>query len=289
MEAVLKLQQALIEDYYKQFIFSINDEGIDFSMDANQIIYRGESYFEKDLDLIKKNSKHIIDDIKPLYINALSEIILKLSTLNNNIEKLNFLNYSIQLFNIPVNQLKKDFFIDEENSRYYAKFELNEDIFSFNDIYKELIQTHQSKKYKYDYLNFNFFIYRTKILSFLPFSLLTIAKNFINILNKKVIEIEEEIEITETNESKLKWNGKASHLGFLIGQLAELDYINTPKRTNGNINYTHFAKEVLTTFHAKTTESTLTKYLNIATEKAQETQRNFQKANFNIPHKKEVS
>ena len=289
MEAVLKLQQALIEDYYKQFIFSINEEEIDFSMSVNQIIYRDEDYLEIGLNSIRKKVKYLIADIKPLYINAISEVIIKLSNLNNNIEKLNYLNHTIQLFNIPLNQLKKDFLIDEESSRYYAKFELGDDIFSFNDLYQELIEKAKTEKYKYDYLNFDFFIYRTKILSFLPLSLLAIVNHFLNILNKKVIEIQEEIEITETTESKLIWNGKASHLGFILGQLAELDFIKTPKRQNGEINYTHFAKEVLTTFHVKTTESTLTKYLNATTEKAQETERNFKKSSFNIPHKKEVS
>ncbi len=289
MEAVLKFQQALIEDYYKQFIFSIDEDEVDFSLITNQIIYRDKEYLEISPADIQRKIKYLIADIKPLYLNAISEVLIKLSNLNSNVEKLNYLNYTIQLYSIPSNQIKKDFFIDNEDSRYYSKFDVGDDIFSFADVYKALKATGKSEKYKYDYLNFKFFVIRTKIISFLPFSLFSIVNSFINILKKKVIEIQEDIEITETVESKLKWNGKASHLGFLIGQLAELEYINTPVRPNGEINYTLFAKEVLTTFHANTTESTLTKYLNSATEKSQETERNFKKAKFNIPHKKEVS
>lgn len=289
MEAVLKLQQALTENYYRQFILSVEEDKLDFSPNVNQIIYRDKEYIELDIELIRRKVKHIIADIKPLYLNALSEVLVKLSNLSNNIEKLNYLNYTTQLFNIPSNQIKKDFYIDDEGSRYYSKFDLGDVVISFEDLYKESIENIKVKKYKYDYINFDFFVSRTKIISFLPISLFSIVNSFINILEKKVLEIQEDIEITVTTESKLKWIGKPSQLGYIIGQLAQLEYINTPIRPNGEINYTLFAKEVLTTFHANTTESTLTKYLNIDTEKSQETERNFKKAKFNIPHIIEVS
>ena len=90
-------------------------------------------------------------------------------------------------------------------------------------------------------------------------------------------------------EAKLNWASKPAHLGYIMGMLADLEFINAPRRPNGDINYTQFAKQVNNIFEVKTTENTLSKYLNTTTEKAQETSRTFNKANFNIPHKKEVS
>ena len=91
------------------------------------------------------------------------------------------------------------------------------------------------------------------------------------------------------NDLKISWDSKPAHLGYIMGMLADLEFINAPRRQNGEINYTQFAKQVYNVFDVKTTESTLSKYLNTSTEKAQETERNFNKASFNIPHKKEVN
>jgi hypothetical protein len=92
----------------------------------------------------------------------------------------------------------------------------------------------------------------------------------------------------ETTE-KIKWIGKPSQLGFIIGKLAELGYIDAPKRINRDINYTQFAKQVNNTFDVETTESTLSKYLNLESEKGQETDRKFNENGFNIPSIIEVS
>lgn len=98
-----------------------------------------------------------------------------------------------------------------------------------------------------------------------------------------------ESEKSPNNTQKLKWIGKPAHLGYILGVLADSGFIDAPKRESGDINYTKFSKQVLNIFDIKTTENTLSKYLNTTTEKALETQRNFNKANFNIPNKKEVS
>lgn len=88
---------------------------------------------------------------------------------------------------------------------------------------------------------------------------------------------------------KIKWIGKSSQLGFIIGKLAELGYIDTPKRINGETNFTQFAKQVNNTFEVNTKESTLSKYLNLESEKGSETVRKFNENGFDIPHVKTVS
>ncbi|MHB1105603.1 MAG: hypothetical protein ACYCZ2_04495 [Lutibacter sp.] len=88
---------------------------------------------------------------------------------------------------------------------------------------------------------------------------------------------------------KIKWIGKPSQLGYLIGSLAELDYIETPKNKDGEINYTQFSKDLIEIFDIKTTYQSLSKYLNLDSDKAQETKRKFEKEDFYIPNRKIVS
>lgn len=108
--------------------------------------------------------------------------------------------------------------------------------------------------------------------------------------NKKIIHIEKPLEYqTIKKTEKIKWIGKPSQLGFIIGKLAELGYLDVPLRPTGEINFTQFAKLVNTTFDVGTTENTLSKYLNLESEKGQETNRKFNENGFNMPHIKEVS
>ena len=93
----------------------------------------------------------------------------------------------------------------------------------------------------------------------------------------------------DSEDSKLKWIGKPSQLGFIISSLVDLGYIEAPVRQNGDINYTQFAKLVKQTYDIDTTESTLSKYLNTDSEKGQEPMRKFEEYGFNIPHKNIVS
>ncbi len=298
MEAILELQNALIKDYYKDFIVSLDEKEIDFNdYYFNPIVYRENEYFEKNLDVIHNEIRYITDDIKPLYVKALGEILVKLSNLTNPKEKLNYLVYTTKLLTIPLNQLKKDYYINEKKSRYFSKPAEIEDIPSIGNLV-DIITNEKTEEgnvithiefSSYALYELSLFNIRLKTLSFLPFSLFTIASSLINILQHKINEVTEELEGLQNIKSKLKWVGKPSQLGYIIGQLAQLDYIEPPKRDNGEINYSQFGRDVLKIFNVKTTQGTLSTYLNIDNNKAQETHRNFEKANFNIPHKKEVS
>ena len=297
MEALLKLQQSLIIDYYKNFIISIEVEEIDFNIYySDPIIYRSQEYFEKELDTIQDEIKYIIEDIQPLYLNTLSEILLKLANLSSLPEKLNYLIYTVKLLNIPLNQLQKDFYIDKKESRYFSKPKKIEDSLSIQEVTDIVmnidLKENPTPEYELDHFTlFEIYYYnlRLEILSILPMSLFTITSSLVNILNNKIEEVREEIEAEKSDELKLKWSGKPSQLGYIIGQLAQLGYIEPPKRDNGEINFTQFSKDILRIFKTETTQGTLSAYLNINNEKSQETHRNFEKAKFNIPHKKAVS
>lgn len=89
--------------------------------------------------------------------------------------------------------------------------------------------------------------------------------------------------IAENNTAKIKWIGKPSQLGFIIGTLTELGYIEAPRKLNNDINFTEFAKLVKNTFEIVSTEGTLSKYLNLDTEKSRETKSKFESNKFEIP------
>jgi hypothetical protein len=295
LEAIFKLQKALIKNYYKEFIVSVEEDNVDLEKYPDLVMYRGNEYFEQDSDYITKQRKYIIDDIKPIYLESISEVILKLSSLADNNEKLNYLKYTVQLFNIPLRQLKVDFHVHQEDSRYYSESQNVNQLSTVEEIAESILKEGTEEKVeKFDipfYQLVDLFLenYKQKTLSFLPLSLSAIGNSFIKILFNKIDEIEEEIENAKPAQSQIEWLGKTSHLGYIMGQLAELEYISPKRLANGEINFTQFSKDVLNKFKINATIGSLAAYLNITNNKAQETHRTFEKANFNIPHKKEVS
>lgn len=294
MEAIFKLQKALIKNYYKEFIVSIDEDKVNLEKYPDLVVYRGNEYFEQDADYITKHRKYIIDDIKPIYVESISEVILKLSSLTNNNEKLNYLKYSVQLFNIPLRQLKVDFHVHQQDSRYYSESQNVNQLSTVEEIADSILKENKEEVKKFDipyYQLIDLFLenYKQKTLSFLPLSLSAIGNSFIKVLYNKIAEIEEEIENSKPAQSQIEWLGNTSHLGYIMGQLAQLGYINPKELSNGEINFTQFSKDLLNKFKLDTTVGSLSAYLNINNKKAQETHRKFEKENFNIPHKKEVS
>jgi hypothetical protein len=87
---------------------------------------------------------------------------------------------------------------------------------------------------------------------------------------------------------KLNWTGKKAHLGFIMGTLVDLGYIQAPEKSNGEINYSELARIILNLFDCDSTPGSLSKYLNITSDKSEEVSRNFAKNGFNIPHSKSV-
>lgn len=120
--------------------------------------------------------------------------------------------------------------------------------------------------------------------------------SFIKDLKKKISKGVNANEVIAANNNfdlnnieKIKWIGGPSQLGFIIAKLLEYGYIEAPLHKSGEINYTQFSALVKNTFDLKTTEASLSKYLNVNSEKAQETVRKFESNKFYIPSLKEVS
>lgn len=288
MEDVLKFQKFLMKDYYKSFVIKVEDDREDAHKFYYAVNYRGEVYLELEQNEINISTDILITDCKEVYLSALSEIILKLSSLQSNENKIDYLRYIIQLFQIPFKQLMNDVEVDNIKSRYYATSEERYDVKSFKD--HGVTEFFQDKQ---DYYPLDSSIWlqekRMLCLTRLPFSLYTIAGVFLNILQKKHDEIEQDIFFNKKDSSKLTWEGKPAHLGFVIGTLNDLGYIKAPVKSNGEINYTQFSKEVYNTFNIETTPTTLAKYLNPSDNKNQESKRKFEKEGFDIPHKNRVS
>jgi hypothetical protein len=77
----------------------------------------------------------------------------------------------------------------------------------------------------------------------------------------KRINNEETIEREQVKEKKLKWCGKPSHLAFIINELVEKGFIDSPK-SKGDTSYKKLADEVLSAFDVDTTEQNMQKELN---------------------------
>lgn len=115
------------------------------------------------------------------------------------------------------------------------------------------------------------------------------AQKMIAFLESKKSTVSKNIDNQRNSNEQIKWIGKPSQLGFIIGKLAELGYIDAPQKPNGDVNFTQFAKQVNNTFNVSTTEATLSKYLNLESEKGSETVRKFNDNGFDIPHLKTIS
>jgi len=215
LEAVLELQKAFSKNYYLEFITPIDEAYADIDLYSELITYRGKEYLEKEIDTLREERKYILEDIKVLYNSATSEVFLKLSSFTNDFEKLNFLNNVIQLIQIPLKQLKNDFYVDEKCSRYYSTQNINNNIVNvnvFENNFMSNLNNHKEtkiKKIEYDIVDlFEMLLanIRHEVLSFLPYSIFIIANNFIKFLKHKI----EEIKNTLNDYNHIKGNGEES-------------------------------------------------------------------------------
>lgn len=101
--------------------------------------------------------------------------------------------------------------------------------------------------------------------------------------------LDQEINKEKENESPelekpIKWLGQPSHLGYIMGQLANLGYIEAPTHMTGEINYNEFARQLSKVFNINSIGN-LAKELN--PEKNSMGYKN--KDKISIPHIKEIS
>lgn len=230
------------------------------------------------------NYKHSITHFTP-YLEK--EIIGNLLQLKQK-DKLLYLDYvKATITETPYANLNTEYFtfwLNEynetiENFPYFKKGKLYTLLNTYcQSMHLEYEDSLHFKELQKDFFRFASYIEVKKVLQFLKtyYSKLNTNKNAI-------------MKNNEEESNKLKWVGKPSQLGFIISNLVSMGYIESPLKKDGEINYTQLAKLVKETFETETTESTLSKYLNLESEKGQETVRKFNSNNFNIPHLKTIS
>lgn len=252
---------AMINHYLKIFCLNTN-------LHPNQFYSR--SYITMFDDDIKINAQELRDEIQENLLTMDKE------------RHLFYLDYAIDMIKRSSYYTLSETPISKWLTKYNAKIE-DYPYFGTGDL-NELLNT------------MSLFIHRNK-LNFDIDELKQITIDFYiyaaHIETNKMVGYLEDLKInsinTIDNADKIKWIGKPAQLGFILGTLADLNYIDAPKLKNGEINYTQFANLLLSVFDIKSTPSSIAKYLNLESEKGQETSRRFKKHAFAIPHKNIVS
>ncbi|WP_157209205.1 hypothetical protein [Mariniflexile maritimum] len=296
MKAITKFLEALSDNYYEKFLIENPYIQKDYENKYySEVLYNKKVYYEIELDDISTLITEILLKLKAKYKKAISEVYIEIANKSSS-EIHSIIENLIKSVNVNLKVIKNDFYIYDKNSRYFSETNFNSQDFSIQSAINLFSEEINNGKYfdvnKNVFSSFDLYYESERgfVLSYLPVALFTIGNAFIlELIRIKEEAISNEIKIAIPETSKLKWDGKPAHLGYIIGMLADSEFLDAPKRDSGDINYTQFAKQVLNVFNVNTTENTLSKYLNTTTEKAQETKRKFDEIGFDIPHKKRVN
>lgn len=310
MKSLKSFIKAIRKNYYKDFIISPESSLVDFSEQIVLVNYNNHNYYEKSLEAIRIRQSEILNNIETLYKKSISDIYFSLADKKSeNIYSI--IALYIEALKIDITTLKTDFFVDDVQSRYYSKIIDCENIYNSTEIplrrldldelpiNKEYI-TMIKKWYDFEeeikieannyesFYHIGFHTRRFKVLSYLPFSLWHISVKFIDdlIKVKQIIEQQQEINL---GFQRIKWIGKRTHIGFIMGTLALEGYIDTPKLKSGDVNYTAFSKLIKQSFDTEVGEDTLRKYLNPDDEKFKESKIIFEKEKYLLPNVKLVT
>lgn len=303
MDNVKNFLEALSKNYYLDFITNVNSNFIDLNENFILVKYVHGEYFEKELDIIKQTQEEILIEIKKLYLDALSEIYLKVSVAKIG-ELETFLKYNIKALNVKIDILRNDFYIDQTSSRYFSSILDDYEIRNYDEISKipsnpkfdftdktleQLVKEFTKKNVKVmnsmyrEYMS-EYYQYRFKVLTDLPYQLFHIAVDFFIKLKKIKVDLD-----NPNNSGKIKWLGKKTHIGFILSSLMQEGYIEAPLSPNGDVNYTAFAKQIKSIFYVDISTDSLRKYLNPDDYKFAENKKTFEKEEFRLPNVKRVN
>lgn len=295
MKNVNSFIKLLGENYYLNLIIDANTESIDFTKYHLPVKYQNYYHYELKFNNIHLKRREIINNVKQLYQDALSEIYVNLTSKDPEYFDA-FLTFNIEAVKLKLKILKADFYIDSMQSRYYSIIDDNPETQNLDSIYQiktdrdkfeiddkiyKLIKDSEFKSVQSLYypLGLN---YRSKSLCFIPFSLFHIGYKFILELIK-IQQLVNELKEAKYVNPKIKWNGKKTHIGYILGILAQKGYVDAPKNKNGEINHSAFARLIKQNFDVDVDSESLRKYLNPADDKYEENKKSFDKAKFNIP------
>lgn len=200
MQHVTNFIKQLGENYYLDFIIEPYENDFEYEDYYLLVQYQNKKYYELSLELINKRQEDIITNLKVLFKNSISELLVEIASKDS--EKVNILlNSFIEAVKVNLKAIIDDFRIDDTKSRYYSiliddyeTFEIinkryDEKYFSdlrtYNDqvlyiinrIERKIYETNTEKETTIysleDHIN------RHNILSALPFKLFHIGQKFI--------------------------------------------------------------------------------------------------------------
>lgn len=135
-----------------------------------------------------------------------------------------YLNQIIELALTIIVQLKTDFYLDDESSRYYSTTVIEEynSINPFFSSKKTGFKIEKSKPEQNSISTFELYLLNTReiVLSLIPCSLFTIANSFVVFLEKKLEELSDESLIK--NEQRLETNFSVEELVLLFRMIHDL-------------------------------------------------------------------
>lgn len=205
MEHVPNFFKQLSENYYLDFLIDPIEKDFQYEDYYLLVQYQNKYYYELSLELIKKKQDEIITNLKVLFKNSISEILIEIAS--KDAEKTNILlNSLIEVVRVNLKTIVDDFCIDESKSRYYSNlidnFETCEIINKrYDEKYFTYLRTFDyemlsvikrvllkdDKYYEENESSLYFLqdhINRHKLLSLIPFKLFHIGQKFITELER---------------------------------------------------------------------------------------------------------
>lgn len=183
--------------------------------------YNDENYVEKKFGGIEHERKIILQNIKELYNNAVAETLVKITSFPNKTDKTIYLNNIIELISKALKQVREDFSIENEASRYYLDTNLGyraiQPIMYFD---KNILKIGKVVENTLSGFDLYTLIPRDKVVSLIPLTLFTIGNSFIVFLEKKLREIHENI--TDKLKERLQTNLSVPELALLFKMTNEL-------------------------------------------------------------------
>lgn len=202
MQSVNSFIKLLGKNYYSDLITEINSEIIDFEKYYVVVNYQNVLFYELSNEEIAIKRNIFISNIKECYHEALTEIYAAI--LSHDSLKINtYLDFNTDAVKRHLSILKRDFYIDDEQSRYFSVIDDNQQLLDLSNKYQrklkkdEVILNEDISKLFNNAKNENFesiytveYLYdRNKTLSLIPFSLFVIGQKFIIQMDKIKLKI----------------------------------------------------------------------------------------------------
>lgn len=147
MQHVTNFIKQLGENYYLDFIIEPYENDFEYEDYYLLVQYQNKKYYELSLELINKRQEDIITNLKVLFKNSISELLVEIASKDS--EKVNILlNSFIEAVKVNLKAIIDDFRIDDTKSRYYSI--LIDDYETF-----EIINKRYDEKYFSDLRTYN--------------------------------------------------------------------------------------------------------------------------------------